>query len=73
MSTLGYILGSGILMSLLALVGSATVLLGRETLERIVKPLVTFAAGSLLGGAFFHVASRGDRIRSFHRRMPSSQ
>ena len=42
-------------MSLVALVGSATLLLRPETLDRIVKPLVAFAAGSLLGGAFFHM------------------
>src|SRR3990172_4751429 len=42
-------------MSLVALVGSATLLLRPETLERILKPLVAFAAGSLLGGAFFHM------------------
>jgi zinc and cadmium transporter len=46
---------SGIIMSLLALVGSITLLLPSETLERLVKPLVAFAAGSLLGGAFFHM------------------
>ena len=55
MSTLGFIVASGILMSLVALVGSATLLLRPETLERILKPLVAFAAGSLLGGAFFHM------------------
>jgi zinc and cadmium transporter len=42
-------------MSLLALVGSTTLLLRPETLERILKPLVAFAAGALLGGAFFHM------------------
>lgn len=42
-------------MSVLALVGSVTLLLREETLERIVAPLVAFAAGSLLGGAFFHM------------------
>jgi zinc and cadmium transporter len=42
-------------MSAIALVGSVTLLLRRETLERILKPLVAFAAGSLLGGAFFHM------------------
>jgi zinc and cadmium transporter len=55
LSTLGFIVASGILMSLLSLVGSATLLLRPETLERILKPLVAFAAGSLLGGAFFHM------------------
>lgn len=55
MSSLGAILVGGLLMSALALVGSVTLLLREETLERILRPLVAFAAGSLLGGAFFHM------------------
>jgi zinc and cadmium transporter len=55
LSTLGWILAGGILMSAIALVGSATLLLDPQTLERLLKPLVAFAAGSLLGGAFFHM------------------
>jgi zinc and cadmium transporter len=50
-----WILLSGLLMSAIALVGSATLLLQPATLDRIVMPLVAFAAGSLLGGAFFHM------------------
>jgi zinc and cadmium transporter len=42
-------------MTAIALVGSITLLFSEETLKRIVKPLVAFAAGSLLGGAFFHM------------------
>jgi zinc and cadmium transporter len=42
-------------MSAISLVGSVTLLLRAETLERMLKPLVAFAAGSLLGGAFFHM------------------
>jgi zinc and cadmium transporter len=42
-------------MSAIALVGSATLLLKESTLQRVVMPLVAFAAGSLLGGAFFHM------------------
>lgn len=45
----------GLLMSAIALVGSVTLLLSEETLDRILRPLVAFAAGSLLGGAFFHM------------------
>jgi zinc and cadmium transporter len=55
MTTLAWIVGSGILMSAIALVGSVTLLLREETLARLIKPLVAFAAGSLLGGAFFHM------------------
>jgi zinc and cadmium transporter len=42
-------------MSAIALVGSVTLLLEERTLRRILLPLVAFAAGSLLGGAFFHM------------------
>jgi zinc and cadmium transporter len=55
MSTFSWILLSGLLMSAIALVGSATLLLPPAALGRIVTPLVAFAAGSLLGGAFFHM------------------
>ena len=55
METLLWILGTGLLMSAIALVGSVTLLLSAATLDRIVLPLVALAAGSLLGGAFFHM------------------
>lgn len=42
-------------MSAIALVGSATLLLKPTTLQRLLLPLVAFAAGSLLGGALFHM------------------
>lgn len=42
-------------MSAIALVGSVTLLLKEATLKKILTPLVAFAAGSLLGGAFFHM------------------
>lgn len=45
----------GVLMSAIALVGSVTLLLDEATLDRIIMPLVSFAAGSLLGGALFHM------------------
>lgn len=55
MSTFGWILLGGVLMSAIALVGSLTLLLKPQTLERLLLPLVAFAAGSLIGGAFFHM------------------
>ena len=55
MQPLAWIVVGGVLMSAIALVGSVTVVLKERTLERIIKPLVAFAAGSLLGGAFFHM------------------
>lgn len=45
-------------MSLIALVGGVFVLLPEPTLRRWLLPLVAFAAGSLLGGAFFHMLPR---------------
>jgi zinc and cadmium transporter len=54
MSTLTWIVVSGLAMSALALVGSAAVLL-RGRFERVVTPLVALAAGALLGGAMFHM------------------
>lgn len=42
-------------MSAIALVGSITLVLSEHALRRILLPLVAFAAGSLLGGAFFHM------------------
>ena len=50
-----WILGSGLLMSAIAMVGSVTLLLSPSTLQRLLLPLVAFAAGSLIGGAFFHM------------------
>ncbi len=55
MSTLAWIVVAGLAMSSLALVGSITLVLSERTLKRLVMPLVAFAAGSLLGGALFHM------------------
>jgi len=54
-----WIIGSGLLMSAIALVGSVTLVLSERALQRILLPLVAFAAGSLLGGAFFHMLPVG--------------
>jgi zinc and cadmium transporter len=61
MSVLGWIVAGGVAMAAIALVGSVTLLLGPETLRRIVTPLVALAAGSLLGGAFFHMLPAATR------------
>ena len=55
MSTLAWIVISGILMSAIAMVGSVTLILKPATLDRLLLPLVSFAAGSMIGGAFFHM------------------
>jgi zinc and cadmium transporter len=55
MTTFLWILLGGILMSAIALVGSVTLVLRESTLQKILLPLVSFAAGSLIGGALFHM------------------
>jgi zinc and cadmium transporter len=55
MSTLVWIILGGVLMSAIAMIGSVTLVLKPATLNRLLLPLVAFAAGSLIGGAFFHM------------------
>ena len=66
METLWWSVRSGLLMSAIALSGSITLLLSESALRRVLTPLVAFAAGALLGGAFFHMipaAADPDRRR----------
>lgn len=55
MTTFLWILLGGVLMSGIALIGSVTLVLRESTLQKILLPLVSFAAGSLVGGALFHM------------------
>jgi zinc and cadmium transporter len=55
MSTLGWIVIFGVAMSAIALVGAVTTVMSEQMLARLLMPLVALAAGSLLGGAFFHM------------------
>lgn len=50
-----WIIGSSLLMCLLALVGVTTLALNEKHLHRLLLPLVALSAGSLIGGAFFHM------------------
>ena len=59
MSALAWIVASGVAMALVALVGSTTLVLSEAMRKRIVTPLVALAAGTLLGGAFFHLLPHG--------------
>jgi zinc and cadmium transporter len=52
---LGWIIASGIGMCIIAAVGSVAFFLSRRALEKTLLPLVALAAGSLIGGAFFHM------------------
>ena len=42
-------------MSAIALVGSVTIFMKEENLQRILLPLVALAAGTLIGGAVLHM------------------
>jgi zinc and cadmium transporter len=53
--TLAWIVISGVAMMLVALTGAVTIVMPPAALERILLPLVGLAAGSLLGGAMFHM------------------
>jgi zinc and cadmium transporter len=55
MTDLTWILASGLLMSAISLAGAVTLLLTEVRLRTLLLPLVAFAAGSLLGGALFHL------------------
>jgi zinc and cadmium transporter len=55
MSTLAQIIVAGIAMALIAMSGAITLLLTPRTIERLLMPLVAFAAGTLLGGALLHL------------------
>jgi zinc and cadmium transporter len=59
METFLWIFLGGLGMSLIALIGGVTSLLRPGLLERLLLPLVSLAAGSLLGGAFFHLLPAG--------------
>ena len=55
MSDLAWIILGGLLMAAIAMIGSVTLVLKEATLQKLLLPLVAFAAGSLIGGAFFHM------------------
>jgi zinc and cadmium transporter len=55
MNTLAWIVAGGLAMSAIALSGAITILLPPRWLDRLINPLVAIAAGSLFGGAFFHM------------------
>ncbi len=46
-------------MSTIALTGGLVLTLDEDTLRKIILPLVSLAAGTLLGGAFFHMIPEG--------------
>ena len=54
-----WIVTGGLLMSAIALVGGLTTFLRPTTLDKLLLPLVSLAAGTLIGGAFFHMIPEG--------------
>lgn len=46
---------AGLLVSTMAFIGFGSLLIAKKLLERLLLGLVAFAAGALLGGAFFHL------------------
>lgn len=59
LSSLAWILAGSLLMSSIAMTGSIAILLPARQLQKLLLPLISFAAGSLLGGAFFHMMPEG--------------
>jgi len=55
MGTLAWIVAACLAMSAVALIGLLSFLLPEATLRKVMLPLVAFAAGSLIGGAFLHL------------------
>ncbi len=55
MNTLLWVLSATFIISLIAWVGTFTLFLKEELLNKILLGLVAFAAGALIGGAFLHL------------------
>ncbi|MBL7663772.1 MAG: ZIP family metal transporter [Bacteriovoracaceae bacterium] len=58
MTSLTYIIIYGLLMCAISFTGSLSLLLPEQWLRKSILPMVAFAAGSLWGGAFFHLIPR---------------
>ncbi len=50
-----YSLGSVLIVSLISLIGLATITIKTETLKRFMVYMISFSAGALLGDAFIHL------------------
>jgi len=59
LQALQWIMLGSLLMSAIAMIGAVTVFLPRETLQRLLLPLVSLAAATLMGGALFHMLPEG--------------
>lgn len=59
MSTLAIVLIGSLIMSSIALIGGIVVVFRPHRLQPLLIPLVSLSAGSLLGGALFHLVPEG--------------
>lgn len=59
LNALVVIAAGGLLMTLITLVGGITVVLSPRRQQQLLLPLIALAAGSLLGGALFHMLPQG--------------
>jgi zinc and cadmium transporter len=59
MADLVWIILGGFLMSAIAMVGGVATLFRPATFDKLLLPLIALAAGTLLGGAFFHMVPEG--------------
>lgn len=55
LTTFFWIFGSGVIMTSIAAIGGITLVLKEQTVQKLLLPMVSFSAGTLLGGAFFHM------------------
>ncbi len=53
--TLTFIIASTVIVSLISLIGVVTLTFKKSFLDKILFFLIAFAAGALMGGAFFHI------------------
>jgi zinc and cadmium transporter len=59
MDVLFWIISALILDSLIGLVGVFSLFIKRKTIDKVVFPLVSFAAGALFGGGLYHLFAEG--------------
>ena len=59
MEALGWIITSGLIMCLIAMVGSVVFFMTEATFQKVLLPLVALSAGTLIGGAFLHMIPEG--------------
>lgn len=59
LTSLAWILVGSLLMASIAMSGSFVILIPPRKFEKLLLPLISLAAGSLLGGAFFHMLPEG--------------